>query len=95
MDKLNLSELVTLVLNEVERASLKNPEWPTDPVHAVTMLSEEVEELGESIVETFYEPHKSNKGDVKRRAVQAAAMAIRFLRNLEGYQYSKGRNIGQ
>jgi NTP pyrophosphatase (non-canonical NTP hydrolase) len=54
------------------------PIWPTDPLHAVAILNEEVGELNQAILQTIYEPEKSDKYDVRDEAIQAGAMVIRI-----------------
>lgn len=77
------------VINEVGRATVKFPTWPTDPLHAVAVLGEEFGELTKATLQTVYEPHKSNLSDVREEAVQTAAMAIRFLMSLDRYEFSR------
>ena len=76
------------VLNEVQRATNKFPTWPTDPLHALAVLGEEYGELTQAVLQTVYEPHKSGKENVRREALQVAAMALRFLISLDYYHYA-------
>ena len=76
------------VLNEVQRATNKFPTWPTDPLHALAVLGEEYGELTQAVLQTVYEPHKSGKENVRREALQVAAMALRFLISLDYYHYT-------
>ncbi len=82
------SDILQEILKEVKRATELFPTWPTDPLHAKAVLDEEVGELEKAILETIYEPHKSNKDNVREEAIQSAAMAIRFLISLDRYDYS-------
>lgn len=75
---------------EVERAVAKFPTWPTDPLHALGVLQEEVGELQKEVLQLTYEPEKSSREKVKREAEQVAAMAFRFLASLEHYRYRPG-----
>lgn len=75
------------VLGEVGRAVNKFPTWPTDPLHALAVLQEEVGELTQATLQTVYEPHKSNIDDVREEAVQVAAMALRFLASVDKYNF--------
>ena len=79
--------IVRDVLKEIERAVAKFPTWPTDPLHAFAVLGEEVGELQKAILQCTYEPHKSTRDDVRTEAIQAAAMALRFLLSLDCYEY--------
>lgn len=78
------------VLAEVESATRKFPTWPTDPLHAVGVLNEEVGELNKAVLQQVYEPHKNPNGAVRREAVQAAAMALRFLASMDRYDFQRG-----
>lgn len=79
--------VMKVVAEEVQRATEKFPTWPTDPLHAVAVLNEEVGELNKAILQATYEPRKASPFDVRGEAVQAAAMAVRFLMSLDKYEY--------
>jgi len=83
-----MTDIIDEVLNEVGRATKKFPTWPTDPLHAFAVLGEEVGELQKAILQSVYEPMKSNPNDVREEAIQTAAMAIRFLMSLDQYDYT-------
>lgn len=75
---------------ELTRSKTKFPSWPTDPLHALSVLGEEYGELTQAALETMYEPHKSSKEDVKSEAIQTAAMCFRFLESLDQYKFTPG-----
>ena len=75
------------ILGELDRAIEKYPTWPTDPLHALAVLGEEYGELTKDVLQMTYEPHKSSVDNVRKEAVQTAAMAIRFVLSLDKYQY--------
>lgn len=77
-----------LVMDEVARATLKFPTWPTDPLHAVAILGEEFGELTKAVLQTTYEPHKMHDGELRAEAIQTAAMALRFLASLACYKFA-------
>lgn len=76
-----------LVMDEVDRATLKFPTWPTDPLHAVAILGEEFGELTKAVLQTIYEPHKVREGELRAEAIQTAAMALRFLASMDRYEF--------
>lgn len=78
------------VAEEIIRAVAKFPTWPTDPLHGLAVLGEEFGELTKAVLQQVYEPHKNPTDAVRKEAVQVAAMALRFLRSLEVYQYQAG-----
>lgn len=84
------AEVMKAIHAELERAVAKFPTWPSDPLHALGVLHEEVGELSKEVLQLVYEPHKSSLAAVRKEAVQAAAMAVRFLMSLHTYQYLPG-----
>jgi hypothetical protein len=88
-------DAVVDVLHEMERASTKFPTWPTDPLHAVGVVAEEMGELQKEVMQLTYEPHKSSPESVRKEAVQLAAMAMRFLVSLDRYVYAPGPQHSQ
>lgn len=78
------------IFAELQRAVVKFPTWPTDPLHALGVLHEEVGELSKEVLQLVYEPHKSSPEAVRREAIQAAAMALRFVMSLDAYVYIPG-----
>lgn len=72
---------------EVDRATAKFPTWPTDALHAVGVVSEEMGELQKEVMQLTY-GHKSTKESVRKEAVQLAAMSLRFLMSLDRYEYA-------
>lgn len=85
-----MTGIIEEVLHELKRAQDKHPTWPTDPLHAVAILGEELGELTQAVLQATYEPHKSTPADVRTEAVQTAAMALRFLVSLDRYEYAPG-----
>ena len=77
-----------VVMDEVSRATRKFPTWPDDPLHAVAILGEEFGELTKAVLQTIYEPHKVQKGELRNEAIQTAAMALRFLASLDRYEFA-------
>ena len=85
----------TAVEEELERAVRKFPTWPTDPLHALAVLGEEFGELTKEVLQLTYEPHKSTLADVRTEAIQTAAMALRFAKSLDAYEYKRGEQHQQ
>lgn len=83
-----MTDIIDEVINEVGRATNKFPTWPTRALDAVAVLNEEVGELNKEVLQMTYEPHKTNREEIRKEAIQAAAMAIRFLMSLDKYDYS-------
>jgi NTP pyrophosphatase (non-canonical NTP hydrolase) len=83
-----MRQVFEVVQQEIDKAISKFPTWPDDPLHALAVLGEEFGELTKEVLQSVYEPHKSNPGKVETEAIQTAAMAIRFLASLKEYRYS-------
>ena len=69
------------IFSEVERAEKLHPDWPTNPIHQAAIVMEEAGELIRAC--NCYSETKTGKKDIATEAVQTAASAIRFLKNLE------------
>ena len=78
---------VAEVLRELRRAMEKFPTWPTDPLHAIAVVNEEVGELNKELLQLTYEPQKVKPEGVRTEAVQSAAMSLRFLASLGRYEF--------
>lgn len=78
------------VLDEVARATMKFPMWPTDPLHALAVLGEEFGELTKAMLQYTYEPKKGvTQQDIRMEAIQTAAMALRLAMSLPKYEYQR------
>lgn len=78
------------VAAELTRACTKFPTWPTDPLHALAVLGEEYGELTKDMLQLCYEPHKTSRENVRKEAMQTAAMALRLAMSLDTYEYRPG-----
>ena len=81
------SLLLGEVIMELKRAETKFPGFPQDPIHGSAVLAEECGELQQACLQYTYE--KGNFDNVKKEAVHTAAMALRFLFNLDKIQPNK------
>lgn len=92
-------ELPTLELrirDELRTAMAKFPRWPTDPLHALAVLQEEVGELSKAVLQHTYEPHKNvTRDDIHAEAIQCAAMCLRFLLSLQRYDFTPSQQHRQ
>lgn len=75
---------------ELARVRAKFPQWPTDPIHALAVVTEEHGELARAILQATYELPLEDTNEVTRairdEAIQLAAMAMRFVENLPMYR---------
>lgn len=72
------------ILLELERAERKHPTWPADIIHAVAIVGEESGELIRAALQMQYESMNEDAAmmEVRKEAIQTAAMCIRLLKNL-------------
>ena len=77
--------ILTAILAELERAKAKFPQWPSDPIHAASIVGEESGELIRAAVIHVYE--NGSEAECWKEAVQTAATAIRFLEGIESNRY--------
>lgn len=89
------ADVIGGVWNELERAVAKFPTWPTDPLHALAVLGEEFGELTKDVLQMTYEPGKTSAENVRKEAIQTAAMALRFVASLDAYIYKAGEQHRQ
>ncbi|WP_261370078.1 hypothetical protein [Yersinia aldovae] len=78
------ASISTEIIDEAIRVSKIHPQWPTDAVHAVSILTEESGGLMKAAIEYHY-----NNGDieaVREEAVQTGAMALRVLMHIDKYK---------
>lgn len=75
------------ILSELDDAQKKHPTWPTDPVHAVTVLGEEAGELQRAVLQAVYEGGSID--EVRKEAIQTGAMVLRFLISLNQYEWER------
>lgn len=74
------------VRREMARAIRKFPTWPTDPMHALGVVTEEHGELAKALLERIYAD--GPVGNVSKEAIQLAAMALRFAGSLDRYAFT-------
>ena len=78
---MKLETVIGLVMAEIDRAEKIHPVWPKNHVHQVAILCEESGEALKACLD--YDEGKGSKRQMIIEAVHTAAMAIRFLKNIE------------
>lgn len=76
-------EAITEMLQELERARLLHPRWPTDPVHQVAIMAEESGESVRAVLRMAYKEGGSIE-DLRTELIQTGAMVMRCLAEMEG-----------
>lgn len=69
------------IITEVAFAEKKHPKWPKDEVYAAAIVMEEAGELMRAAVQLKIDKTGS-KEELRKEAIQTAAMCIRLLKNL-------------
>lgn len=91
-----MEKIIDDVLSELQRATVKFPTWPTDPLHALAVLGEEYGELTKAMLQHTYEPHKGvTRQGIREEAIQTAAMALRLAISLDCYEYQRSQQHAQ
>jgi NTP pyrophosphatase (non-canonical NTP hydrolase) len=78
------SAILQDILNELKKAKKKFPNWPDHMVSRAAIVAEEAGELVRAALQFKYErsDRESQILELRKEAIQTAAMAIRFLENL-------------
>ncbi len=75
------SDVIQKVLAELHHAEFLHPNWPDDTIHAAAIVAEESGELVRAALQHTYE--EGSAAALESEAIQTAAMAIRFLKELK------------
>lgn len=78
-------EIWRAICAETVRAETKFPNWPTDPIHAAAIVSEEAGELPQAALKYTYEG--GDIIEIQKEATQVAVTAIRFLKAFLAIHY--------
>ena len=77
---MKIESALSLILSELARAEKLHPVWPNNLIHAGMIITEENGELAQAILN--HNEHKGSKAQIISEAVHTAAMALRFLKNI-------------
>jgi NTP pyrophosphatase (non-canonical NTP hydrolase) len=88
---MEVNEIIALFCKELLNAEAKHGSFPSDPVHAVSIINEEIGELTKACLQFYYGDEKT-KEKIKNEAIQVGAMALRFLLDLEKYKNKEELN---
>lgn len=76
------------VLDELVRAEKIHPNYPSDPVHAAAIISEEAGEIVKAVNNIIDGKKTGRDSDYKTEAIHCAAMCIRFLKNIDNFDWN-------
>jgi len=78
---MKIETVLAQIFSEIDRAEKLHPDWPTDPIHQAAIVAEESGELLQASLNR--DEQKGTKRQMIIEATHTAAMAIRFLKNIE------------
>lgn len=73
------------VIDEVERAKVKFPQWPACIIQSAAIVGEESGELIRAAIQCTYEG--GSESDCEKEAIQTACVALRFLEAAHNKQH--------
>ena len=76
-----MKEIIKEVREEMARAEQKFLGWPVDPVHGAAIVAEEAGEALQAALDFYY--GRSDERALRKELIHTAAMALRFLKNLD------------
>ena len=77
------NKVIDLIICELKKAEEKHPGWPTDRIHAVSIITEEVGEAMREAIDITYFPQNGSEERLIKELAQIGAMAIRALKSIE------------
>lgn len=76
-----MKAIISDVCEEILRAEKKFPGWPVDVVHGAAIVAEEAGEALQASLDFYY--GRSDERPLRKELIHTAAMAMRFLKNLD------------
>lgn len=83
------SSILDEIIKEYRRAKKRHPSWPDHPAGQAGVVVEEAGELMQACMNIKYKTNKNGrsvkemKADIRKEAIQTAAVCLRFLENLK------------
>ncbi|QQO90184.1 hypothetical protein pEaSNUABM5_00042 [Erwinia phage pEa_SNUABM_5] len=75
-----------MMVEELDRAEIKHPEWTSDAVHAAGILAEESGEAMQAAVDFNATGDRDNLVCLESETIQTGAMCLRLLLNLQEFR---------
>lgn len=70
------------MLNEVDRAELKHPNWPEDKIYSLAIVGEEYGEAQREAVKIEMNEQDASKVNLKKELIQTMATCFRALKSI-------------
>ena len=83
--------IIIEVLQELERAELIHPNYPTNEFKALAIWHEEIGEVTKALLDSV--DKGANRVDVINESIQAIAMGFRFLKNLREAEFATDKPL--
>ena len=77
----SMGYIIEDIRDELIEAMEKFPDFPCDPIHAVSIMSEESGEAIQAAIQWMYE--KGNRRKTREELIQTAAMCIRAISGID------------
>lgn len=74
------TQAISDIVDELQRAEMKHPGWPTDKIHACAVMVAEAGEAMDAALDCVYDD--VDVGKIKAELVQTGAMCVRALMHL-------------
>ena len=83
---MKIERIMIEVLQEIERAELIHPNYPTNQFKALAIWQEEIGEVTKALLDS--EEKGASKSEVVNESIQAIAMGFRFLKNIHESKFA-------
>ena len=80
--------IIQEILSELRRAESIHPVWPNDPIYAAAIIGEEAGEVIKAVNNSVTGKKGGKDSDYRTEAIQCAAMCLRFLKNLDYFDWN-------
>lgn len=75
-----------MIVEELDRAEIKHPEWTSDACHAASILSEECGEATQAAVDFNTSGDRKHLEFLQAETIQTGAMCLRLLLNIDQFR---------
>jgi len=79
-----VTNILARISAALDQAKRKHPAWSDDPLHAVSILTEEVGELAQAINDFYHDDGSAER--ILDESAQVAAVVIRIMQNLPRFK---------
>lgn len=88
---MKIERIMIEVLQEIERAELIHPNYPTNQFKALAIWQEEIGEVTKALLDSA--DKGENRAEVINESIQAIACGVRFLKNLREAEFATDKPV--